>query len=215
MKLAANKRQEQHKQFNDTLNAYTTESMKPVDGPKQRTKITYTHTKEVDAFYDLPDSEVSMLPPTMQVLVRGNRVRKPKLRVTRDEKTGAIIAKIIKIKIKDMHIYSPRTEFDLRISVNAEMNWDGDVSQLTPAVGSQDRRKDRVSYKHLFFQIDLTQVSSPPSTAKTHELEVELSSSEVRKQGLLAEQGQQNGYEDLVKAFADNARILSRRFGWQ
>lgn len=45
---------------------------------------------------------------------------------------------------------------------------------------------------------------------KVHELEIEISSAEVRRQGLLAQRGEISQYEDLVKGFVDNVRVLAR-----
>lgn len=45
---------------------------------------------------------------------------------------------------------------------------------------------------------------------KKHELEIEVASQEIRNQGQLARDGQPNQYEDLVKGFVDNVRILAR-----
>ena len=45
---------------------------------------------------------------------------------------------------------------------------------------------------------------------KEHELEIEVSSQEVRKQGQLVLNAQPNGYEDLIKGFVDNVRLLAR-----
>lgn len=44
-----------------------------------------------------------------------------------------------------------------------------------------------------------------------HELEVEISADEIRRQGQLAMAGDPtNQYEDLVKGFLDNIRVLAR-----
>lgn len=45
---------------------------------------------------------------------------------------------------------------------------------------------------------------------KEHELEVEVSGKEVRKQGQLAQQNKQNAYEPLIRGFVDNVRVLIR-----
>ena len=45
---------------------------------------------------------------------------------------------------------------------------------------------------------------------KVHELEIEVSSAEVRRQGLLVQKGEINQYEDLIKGFVDNVRVLAR-----
>lgn len=54
--------------------------------------------------------------------------------------------------------------------------------------------------------------SQPTSKAeKEHELEIEVSSAEVRKQGLLVKSGLPNDYETLIKGFVDNVRLLARQ----
>ncbi|EGD94187.1 hypothetical protein TESG_01711 [Trichophyton tonsurans CBS 112818] len=110
----------------------------------------------------------------------------------------------------------PRTCLDWRISVNLEMNYDGDLSKLQQTSDwkrSGDRNKDRMSYRHLAYQIDLTQVGTTDSTPADfeHELEIEISSAEIRRQGDLALSGDMNNqYEDLIKGFVDNIRVLAR-----
>ena len=47
-------------------------------------------------------------------------------------------------------------------------------------------------------------------TEKEHELEIEVSAEEMKRQGLLLRDNQTNQYEDLVRGFADNVRILVR-----
>lgn len=93
--------------------------------------------------------------------------------MTTDQRTGAVLARIIKCRIADLDVYSPRTCLDWRISVNLEMNYEGDIGELSlPAdpnslVGAGAgaprggaRSKDRMSYRHLAYQIDLTQVAT-------------------------------------------------------
>lgn len=54
-------------------------------------------------------------------------------------------------------------------------------------------------------------VSQATSKAdKVHELEIEVSSAEVRRQGLLAQKGEISQYEELIKGFVDNVRVLAR-----
>jgi len=177
------------------------------------------HTRETDTFYDLPPSELT---GSMSILaaLKASPTHQPKVRVTKDQKTGKILAKIVKARIKDLHVYSPRGDFDWRISVSLEMNWDGDLRSLIAAKAEEgyhnrhpERNKDRMSYRHLFYQIDLTQVkpgNAGPESA-IHELEVELSSAEVKRQGKLAAEQQPNQYEELIKGFADNVRTLARQ----
>lgn len=126
--------------------------------------MSYKHVHETDAFFepsaDLSQSVQLSIPPSVQSAI--NHRRTFKLRVTRDQKSGAILAKIVKVRVADLNIYSPNTLFDWRISVNIEMSYSGDISNLTPTVehGKRtDRNKDRVSYTHQAYQIDLTQVT--------------------------------------------------------
>lgn len=87
----------------------------------------------------------------------------PSIRVTRD-KNNRIIAKIIKVKINDLHIHMPKALLDCRITVNVEVDYHGVLEGLDDGVGQPDRtdrHKDRLSYRQGVYQVDLTQVSQP------------------------------------------------------
>ena len=127
--------------------------------------MTYKHTKEIDTFYEINQQAALKLPHT----VTNGPAHKAKVRITTDEKTGEELAKIIKTRVADIHIYSPRSLFDWRISVSVEMDFEADVKDLVAVEkrdGKADRRKDRVSYRHLRYQIDLTQVT-PAEVSRT------------------------------------------------
>jgi hypothetical protein len=218
--------------MNNFLNEAVKASMPQTN--QGRIPLSYAHKKERDSFYEISPSE---LPPVIRQNL--NPRHKPKVRVTVDQRTGEVLAKIVKCRIADMDVHSPRTSVDWRISVNLEMSYEGDVSHL-PMVDSRggrggDRSKDRMSYRHLAYQIDLTQVAKsevslpffrslsptsepvltmtqPPTKGDfEHELEIEASAAEIRRQGQLAMAGApQNQYEDLVKGFVDNIRVLAR-----
>ncbi|EGE83142.2 mRNA capping nucleoside-triphosphatase [Blastomyces dermatitidis ATCC 18188] len=210
----------QHRALNDFLNDIVKSS---ISQPGARIPLTYAHKKERDTFYEISSSA---LPPIIQHHL--NPRHKPKVRVTTDQRTGAVLARIIKCRIADLDVYSPRTCLDWRISVNLEMNYEGDIGELNlpgepsslsgpgaPRGGA--RSKDRMSYRHLAYQIDLTQVatsedgSNNPQSDFEHELEIEISSAEVRRQGDLALAGDpKNQYEELIKGFVDNIRVLAR-----
>lgn len=132
----------------------------------KRIPLTYAHKKERDVFYEIA-------PSALPVVIQHNlhTRHKPKVRVTSDQKTGEILAKIVKCRLADLDIYSPRTCLDWRVSVNLEMNYDGDIRELTPVSDNVnnagilekrpiERNKDRMSYRHLAYQIDLTQVAN-------------------------------------------------------
>ena len=140
-----------------------------------------------------------------------NSHHKPRVRRTIDEKTNTVKAQIIKSRIADLEVYNPRTDFDYRISISIESPWEGNTKWLTETSESRrDRQKDRMSYRHLAYQIDLTQVSYPGTGEKEHELEVEISTEQIRLELAKAKAGQANRYEQLVKGFVDNVRILCR-----
>ena len=127
--------------------------------------MDYKHTYERDTFYTLSPEGRQALPRSIQ-----NLKKLPKVRVTTNTKTGQPIAQIIKARIVDLDIYSPMTLFDWRISVNVEMNVGGELNRFIDtgnrSQDSSDRKKDRLSYKHQEYSIDLTQVTyddvSPP-----------------------------------------------------
>ena len=208
---------------------------------KPRIPMDYKHTYETDTFFELSQAGALQLPRSISSGLQLNprAVNKAKVRITNNTKTGKEIAKIIKTRVADLNVYSPRTAFDWRISVNVEMNFQGDIKELVEVDRRDgkkaDRNKDRMSYKHLAYQIDLTQVTpaevsknlsialnprlkhqlrymnqATSKTDKEHELEVEVSSEEVRRQGQLARSGQINQYEDLIRGFVDNVRVLAR-----
>lgn len=145
--------------MNNFLNEAVKASM-PQQNPS-RIPIAYVHKKERDTFYEIQASE---LPPVIRQNL--NPRHKPKVRVTTDQRTGEVLAKIVKCRVADLDVCSPRTTVDWRVSVNLEMEYNGDVSNLPvidPALmkgGRGDRNKDRMSYRHLAYQVDLTQVAN-------------------------------------------------------
>ncbi|OJJ44575.1 hypothetical protein ASPZODRAFT_144541 [Penicilliopsis zonata CBS 506.65] len=202
--------QAQHRAMNNFLNDAVKASM-PQSNPG-RIPLSYAHKKERDTFYEVQASD---LPPIIRQNL--NPRHKPRVRVTTDQRTGEVLAKIVKCRLADMDVYSPTTCVDWRVSVNLEMEYDGDVRSLVVAdtmKGARGaRNKDRMSYRHLAYQIDLTQVarSENPKPDFDHELEIEISGAEIRRQGQLAIDGDpDNQYPDLIKGFVDNIRTLAR-----
>ncbi|KAI8868686.1 mRNA triphosphatase CET1 [Ramicandelaber brevisporus] len=111
---------------------------------KKPSAIEYSHTKEIDKFYPAPQRP------------------QQRIRVTYDQKTRQPLPNrsIIKDRVADLNIYSPRNQLDMRLSVNTEMPAE-DPSIADPTVAClSERHKDRISYKHEMWQIDLTMVDS-------------------------------------------------------
>lgn len=131
-----------------------------------------------------------------------------------------MLARIVKIGVADLHLYNPRGRYDCRISINVEV--DLNRAELAPfddlveeGGGEPDRRKDRMSYRHLAYRVDLTRVDVEGTMAAggaKYELEVEVDSQILGKsvEGLLEGSGQGDGYIAVVSGFLENALLLMR-----
>ncbi|KAL1633280.1 hypothetical protein SLS58_011146 [Diplodia intermedia] len=197
----------QHKMLNDFLNKSVGDSLRG-----GRPKIHYKHLRETDQFYSADESVLQSLPPAVRPYLYGQgRMRKPRVRVTRDTNTKEVKAQIVKVRVADLDILSPSEAFDCRISVNIEIQLDEDLSAFE-ASDEPGRMKDRVSYQHLHTQVDLTQVRKMNNPhEKVHELEVELMADKLIEQGIATKQGRSDAcYEEMVKTFVNNIRVLSR-----
>ncbi len=155
------------RELNQVLNGWVQESFA---GKKQgRVPIDYQHRREIDTFHHLGVSAVGLLPPAMQATLNtpALRNRGVKVRVSRDQRTGKEIARIVKCRVADLDVVFPERAMDCRISVNFEMEWEGDLPidagrPPNPEDGGE-RRKDRLSYKQSGYTVDLTQVTSSVS----------------------------------------------------
>lgn len=195
----------QHKSFNDFLNQCVQSSHQD---PK-RIPIEYDHRRESDQFYELNPNGVRALPSC--VTKWPNQRHETRVRRTNDLETLKLIASIIKVRIADLEIYNPTQDFDYRISISVECPWNGNNMDLIPLKEhDSERNKDRVSYRHMGYQIDLTQVSYTDGTKQQHELEVEISAEQLRLELANLSQQKPNRYEGLVKGFLDDVRILCR-----
>ncbi|TFK73622.1 mRNA capping enzyme [Pluteus cervinus] len=190
---------QQHKHFNTLLNGLK------VNPPIPTSPVDYQHLYLTDSFYQNPDAAHD----------------RDKIRVTRDEKTSTVRQCVRKIRLGDLNIYSPKRAADWRISVNYEVPMNHPIGSP-----SYTRRKDRLSYTHEEFVIDLTQVTS--STASNaaqvlHELEIEIARSDFllavasKRNDVKYSELERSAYDELIRAFVNNARMLVRNSGdgWQ
>ncbi|ELU39003.1 mRNA capping enzyme, beta chain domain-containing protein [Rhizoctonia solani AG-1 IA] len=129
-RFESNMPQQAHKHYNGLLNKLVAQAV-----PGQA-RVKYSHTKLVDEFY----GEGGKFVPLAQRSIR----------LTRDEKTGKVAACVRKKRIANLDVHSPKQNVDWRISINVE----------EPGNPAHTRRKDRISYTHQAFKIDLTQVTS-------------------------------------------------------
>lgn len=189
-----------------------------------RVRMDYKHFVDVDSFQLLSPTGLAALPPSIRSRVEGGRP--PKLRTTvrhEKERNPYVAARIVKVNVANLQIYSPNDPYDLRISINVEVNLDRPgmnpddlvVASSTEKDATPERRKDRVSYSHLAYQIDLTRVDVGcgfnTKTAKpVYELELEVDSVVLRRQMEIAARGEQCAFGDVVAGFWDNAVLLMR-----
>ncbi|KAJ7043993.1 CYTH-like domain-containing protein [Mycena alexandri] len=198
LRFESNMSVEQHKHFNTRLNELQNSSSQP---GFPSTPLGYVHLKLVDSFYPSDNSH-------------------EKIRVTRDDKTGKVLECMRKIRLGDLNIFSPKRAADWRVSVNLEVPVSHPIGSPT-----HTRKKDRLSYSHEEFSIDLTQVtaSTPngPSTVM-HELEIEISrptlllATAAKRGDPNAPELERSAFDELMRAFVNNARILVRNAneGW-
>ncbi|KAJ4482298.1 CYTH-like domain-containing protein [Lentinula aciculospora] len=184
----------QHKHFNTLLNKLKISSSQP--GYASSSPLDYHHLYLVDTFYASETND------------------REKIRVTRDEKTGNVLECMKKIRLGDLNVYSPKRMADWRVSVNLEVPVSHPVGSST-----HTRKKDRMSYAHEEFNIDLTQVTSTNSSNTPeilHELEVEIArpalllSTAAKRGDMNASEHERNAFDELIRAFVNNARILVR-----
>ncbi|EXJ79337.1 hypothetical protein A1O3_08839 [Capronia epimyces CBS 606.96] len=196
----------QHQILNTFLNDLVHETMRDSTG---RPVIGYDHPREYDEFYELTEEGRRNLAPS--ILTWLNPRHKPRVRSTIDESTNRLKAQIIKSRLADIDIYNPNSDFDYRISISIESPWEGERQWLTEMTGGgRDRKKDRMSYRHLGYQIDLTQVSYTNRPEKEHELEIEISTEQIRVELANLRDGRPSKYEELVRGLLDNVRTLCR-----
>ena len=133
---------------------------------KRRVEIVYVHRRENDKFYELPPSMHHLLPSAVRQ--QQNPRHAARVRVTYDQKTNEIKAKIIKVRIADLNVFMPRQPLDCRISINLEWSFDDEIDIdeiIAQSTGDReaDRNKDRLSYTQGHYQVDLTQVTKTKS----------------------------------------------------
>ncbi|ETS60304.1 hypothetical protein PaG_05859 [Moesziomyces aphidis] len=186
----------QHAQYNRILNSLVSRS-----GESSYTgaKVSYQRRKEIDYFHPAPGGKV---------------------RVTRDADTLAIKPDgiIQKQRIADLNIHCPNRLFDYRISINTEAPADKPTSDHVSI-----REKNRLSYTHQNFIVDLTQVTVADKPQEPiHELEIEIrdvaqlmqAASQARAKtnsnGSTASAQEWTPFDDQVLIFLNNIRMLIR-----
>jgi hypothetical protein len=207
--IANNNLQPGHEAMNNFLNAATQASH-----TQGRVPIVYEHLFQTDTFATLSKAGFDSL---QKSVTRRHQGRELRLRTSRDTRTGQILAHIVKVPLGNLHIQNPQEPYDCRVSMNLEVNFpiDIDVAELIEPPSYDrpappERRKDRLSYKHLAYSIDLTKVESA-GVAPKYELELEVDAAVLREQMARAKTNQDSAYSDVVAGFIDNATFLMRQ----
>jgi hypothetical protein len=171
--------------------------------------MRYVHTVEWDEYYELNREGKAALQHMAHWLNPNHTL---KVRRTFNKKTQEMTAQIIKNRVADLDIYNPNDRFDYRISISLETPWSGPEEHLSPprdGGGSGDRLKDRLSYKHRDYQIDLTQISHSDGRSQDHEVEIEINNQSFMDALGAARRQESDLYERCVGGFVDNIRILA------
>ena len=203
--------------MNQWLNQQVQDSHPKNPRAASRLEVKYKHRREVDRFFELPASQFIQRLPHCVASALPSSASTLKARVSYDQATGEVLAKIVKGRVADLNVHFPHLPLDCRISVNLEWDWEGSVEEITAGHASHrerqpDRHKDRLSYTHGFYQMDLTQVTQgDQGGGKEHELEVELDASVILEHGNLLLKNLPHRFENLVDGFVDNIRVLARR----
>lgn len=127
-----------------------------------RIPMTYVHAHEIDTDYELSGASFRSLPWSIRSWLKSHNSR-ARVLVTTDRKTGTFIRGTIKVCLAHLDVYSPRTEFDYRVSINVEMPVGDEWRSMVAAMDAKPphRTNDRLSFKHLLYQIDLSRLTSP------------------------------------------------------
>ncbi|KAK0725232.1 CYTH-like domain-containing protein [Lasiosphaeris hirsuta] len=218
----------QHQAFNQYLNEMVVQSHPDAPAnktrPRPRVEIKYKHRREVDKFVELPNNIRDQMLPSCVSGPISSMGRAAKVRITYDQKSKEVLAKIIKVRVADLSLHFPDSPLDCRISVNLEMDWDGPTEDLERLGAASNRppppsrNKDRLSYKQSHYQVDLTQVTqmipgvnNTQKQEKEHELEIEVAPEVLIDQGKRAMEGLSHGYVELVEGLVNNIRLLTRK----
>jgi mRNA capping family enzyme len=199
--------------LNKYLNAETRRSQ-----ANSRTAIEYKHLREKDSFFEVPEPFLNSLPPVIQEIRSRYPRHTPRIRITTNQRTGEVEARIMKFRVADLQISCPRNNFDVRISVSVEVKCPETLTgtrlvEYRERGQPQGRIKDRLSYKHQSISVDLTQVTSESDGSKVHELELEMDTWTLVEQAKLAQSGAPNDYEEIVGLFMNDVRVLNRACG--
>lgn len=134
-------------------------------------------------------------------------------RVSLDIKTKRKTNSISKQRISDLYLHFPNTLFDLRLSLSVELpkELNDAAFEVFKKRVTLEREKERISYIHhaTFTRIDLTKVREKNNRIPKYELELEINTPALLE-SMRTVMEDPLYYIDLVQAFLDNGRIITR-----
>lgn len=123
------------------------------------------------------------------------------------------IERIVKRRVDNLVVYSPGDLLDFRISISLEIPVTGADIDLTQLPVKTERVKNRLSYAHRAFQVDLTSVVTDKIN-NTQELEVEINKPLMLEYFDALSRGDKDAslrFEELVRFTVDNTRLILRK----
>lgn len=139
-------------------------------------------------------------------------------RVSLDTKTKRKTNSISKQRISDLYLHFPNTLFDLRMTLSVELpkELNDAAFEIFKKRVTMEREKERISYIHraTSTRIDLTKVREKNNRIPKYELELELNTPALL-QSMRTVLDDPLYYMDLVQAFLDNCKIITRHLSLQ
>ncbi|GAV27373.1 hypothetical protein PMKS-000838 [Pichia membranifaciens] len=139
-------------------------------------------------------------------------------RVSLDIKTKRKTNSISKQRISDLYLHFPNTLFDVRMSLSVELpkELNDAAFEIFKKRVTMEREKERVSYIHqaTSTRIDLTKVREKNNRIPKYELELEINTPALLR-SMRNVMEDPLYYMDLVQAFLDNSKIITRHLSHQ
>ena len=139
-------------------------------------------------------------------------------RVSLDIKTKRKTNSISKQRISDLYLHFPNTLFDVRMSLSVELpkELNDAAFEIFKKRVTMEREKERVSYIHqaTSTRIDLTKVREKNNRIPKYELELEINTPALLR-SMRNVMDDPLYYMDLVQAFLDNSKIITRHLSHQ
>lgn len=182
---------QQHASINNLLNTAVRDS---------QGAVRFSREQHIDSLYT---------PPPGFLEEHGFHGHNDKVRISTD-RSGAVVATIVKTRLADLNVHSPGEVFDWRVSLSTETPIEFEPTH--PPINV--REKDRAVYSADTCRVDLTVVTSKQGGKQpqlSYELEIEvLDAPRLIEEGEKEERGEPNVFDDVLQSVLDTARMIIR-----